>query len=188
MVLMATTRSMCGSRARYTIPIAPRPTSARISYRPKLCMRNSLRVSGNLISNSEQDGGGPDAELGEVLQFVAGNLFALDNGAVGCAQVHQGGLRSAHFDDAMAARNLGIGNHNVGATASQHDPGRIEPENLSFQRAFRDGEGDDFSGRQAQARPAFADPGAFYVGVGRGRRRWNLGHGRYRGRRLWLGR
>src|SRR5205814_10267708 len=35
-VLMATFRSIFGSRARYTTPIAPRPSSSSISYRPKL--------------------------------------------------------------------------------------------------------------------------------------------------------
>src|SRR5215467_6610281 len=33
-VLMATVRSILGSRARNTAPMAPRPSSARISYRP----------------------------------------------------------------------------------------------------------------------------------------------------------
>src|ERR1044071_1281695 len=37
-VLMATVRSILGSRARNTAPIAPRPSSARISYRPNWCI------------------------------------------------------------------------------------------------------------------------------------------------------
>src|SRR5215469_1459159 len=38
MVLMATVRSIRGSRARKTAPMAPRPSSARISYRPSCCI------------------------------------------------------------------------------------------------------------------------------------------------------
>src|ERR1700684_2822121 len=42
MVFTATTRLILGSRALYTTPMAPRPSSARISYRPK---RSLLRSS-----------------------------------------------------------------------------------------------------------------------------------------------
>src|ERR1051326_8411524 len=44
-VLMATVRSILGSRARNTAPIAPRPSSATISYRPNWCIVSIMHIS-----------------------------------------------------------------------------------------------------------------------------------------------
>src|ERR1041385_4431730 len=60
-VLMATVRSILGSRARNTAPIAPRPSSARISYRPSWCIVSIMHISPlGGIRNTTRSGDGAD--------------------------------------------------------------------------------------------------------------------------------
>src|SRR6478735_921417 len=49
-VLMATVRSILGSRARNTAPIAPRPSSATISYRPNWCTISIAQIALGIVN------------------------------------------------------------------------------------------------------------------------------------------
>src|SRR5258708_8300254 len=89
---MATVRSIFGSRARNTAPMAPRPSSAVISYRPKCCIVSIAQIiqvgsEGEMRAILAREtraaaGGaqplvyGPLAQEGRIYALLAGSLLS----------------------------------------------------------------------------------------------------------------
>src|SRR4051812_25915067 len=70
-VLIATSRSINGSTARYTAPMAPRPSSLRILYRPRVCPRCCMaRLPGGQLQDFLELVVDPDGVPGEVVHDI----------------------------------------------------------------------------------------------------------------------